>query len=38
MLSRQALDKVGLLDPKYRFYYEDSDWSYRAGLMGLKIY
>ena len=38
MISRQALDKVGLLDPKYRFYYEDSDWSYRAGLMGLNIY
>ena len=38
MISRGALDKVGLLDPKYRFYYEDADWSYRAGLMGLKIY
>jgi len=38
MIGREALEKVGLLDPKYRFYYEDADWSYRARLMGLKIY
>jgi len=38
MLSREALDKVGRLDAKYKFYYEDADWSYRARLAGLKIY
>lgn len=38
MISREALDKVGLLDPEYKFYYEDADWSYRARLAGLKIY
>ncbi len=38
MISRDALDAVGLLDPKYLFYYEDSDWSYRARQLGLKIY
>ncbi len=38
MLTRDALDKVGWLDPKYLFYYEDADWSYRARLLGLNIY
>jgi GT2 family glycosyltransferase len=38
MISREALDKVGWVDPKYRFYYEDADWSYRARIQGLKIY
>jgi hypothetical protein len=37
MISRAALDRVGLLDPKYMFYYEDADWSYRARLLGYKI-
>lgn len=38
LLSRSAIEEVGLLDPVYRFYYEDSDWSYRARLKGYKIY
>lgn len=38
MIGREALDRVGLLDSKYKFYYEDADWSYRARLAGLKIY
>ncbi len=38
LLSRSAVQDVGLLDPVYRFYYEDSDWSYRARLKGYKIY
>ena len=38
LLGRSALEEVGLLDQVYRFYYEDSDWSYRARLKGLKIY
>lgn len=38
LLSRSAIEKVGLLDESYGFYYEDSDWSYRARLQGLKIY
>lgn len=37
LIGRKALMKVGLLDPKYLFYYEDADWSYRARAMGLKI-
>lgn len=37
MIPRTAFDRVGLLDPKYLFYYEDADWSYRARLLGLKI-
>ena len=38
LINRRALKAVGLLDEGYRFYYEDSDWSYRARLMGYKIY
>lgn len=38
LINRQALKAVGLLDEGYRFYYEDSDWSYRARMMGYKIY
>jgi GT2 family glycosyltransferase len=38
LIPRPALAKVGLLDGRYRFYYEDADWSYRARLQGLKVY
>lgn len=37
LIPRRIMDKVGSLDPKYRFYYEDGDWSYRARLQGYKI-
>jgi len=38
LLSRSALEEVGPLDKAYKFYYEDSDWSFRARIRGLKIY
>ncbi len=37
LIPRVAFERVGPLDPKYLFYYEDVDWSYRARLLGLKI-
>jgi GT2 family glycosyltransferase/glycosyltransferase involved in cell wall biosynthesis len=37
LLSREALEQVGLLDEAYEFYYEDADWSYRARALGLKL-
>jgi len=37
LLNRGALDDIGLLDPRYRFYYEDMDWSFRAQAYGYPI-
>lgn len=37
LISRTALTEVGLLDPGYKFYYEDTDWCYRARLRGFRI-
>ncbi len=37
LLNRGALDKIGLLDCRYKFYYEDMDWSFRAHLCGYSI-
>jgi GT2 family glycosyltransferase len=37
LLSRDALDAIGLLDPAYFFYYEDADWSYRARAYGYRV-
>ena len=35
--TRAALDKVGRLEPRYFAYYEDTDWCWRARLMGLRV-
>ncbi len=35
LVSRAAWEQVGPLDEVFGFYYEDTDWSYRARLMGL---
>lgn len=37
MIPRSVLDDVGPMDERYRFYYEDADWSYRAWARGHKI-
>jgi GT2 family glycosyltransferase len=37
LLSRDALEAIGLLDLAYFFYYEDADWSYRARAYGYRI-
>jgi len=38
LLSRKALETVGLLDPDYVIYVEDVDWSARARKAGLTIW
>lgn len=37
LIPRPAWRLVGALDEGFPLYYEDSDWSYRARLLGLKI-
>jgi GT2 family glycosyltransferase len=37
MMTRSALAKVGLLDPIYTFYYEETDWCWRARRRGMKV-
>lgn len=37
LLRKKAIDSVGLLDPSFGFYYEDSDWCYRARLKGWRV-
>jgi len=36
-LNREALEKVGKLDKRYKSYYEDVDWSFRCWLRGSRI-
>jgi hypothetical protein len=38
LMSRQALERVGLLDRELFFLYEDVDWSLRARDAGYRIY
>jgi GT2 family glycosyltransferase len=38
LMSRAALERVGLLDSELFFLYEDVDWSLRARAAGLRIY
>ncbi|HZI89234.1 MAG TPA: glycosyltransferase family 2 protein, partial [Candidatus Polarisedimenticolia bacterium] len=38
LLSRDALEKVGLLDPDYVIYVEDVDWSARAREAGFQLH
>ena len=38
LLSREALESVGLLDPDYVMYVEDVDWSARARERGLILW
>jgi hypothetical protein len=37
LLRRKAVEEVGLLDAKYKSYYEDTDWSFRCWMQGWKI-
>lgn len=37
LLRRKAVEEVGLLDRKYKSYYEDTDWSFRCWMQGWKI-
>lgn len=37
LASRNAIERVGLLDEMFFAYNEDTDWSWRVLLMGLKV-
>jgi GT2 family glycosyltransferase len=37
LITRQAWQETGPLDEHFPMYYEDSEWSYRARLLGFKI-
>ncbi len=37
MLSREAIEEVGLVDEGYQSFYEDADWSFRCWLRGWKV-
>lgn len=36
LIKKEVFNKIGLLDPKYFLYWEDADFSHRAGLAGFK--
>jgi len=37
MVSKKAMDEVGLLDKRYFFFFEETDWAYRMKRAGWKI-
>lgn len=38
MLSRRAVEQVGLMDEQFPIFFNEVDWCYRAKLQGWKIY
>ena len=38
MVRKKAMDEVGLLDKRYFFFFEETDWAYRMEQAGWKIY
>ncbi len=38
MVRKSAMDQVGLLDERYFFFLEETDWAYRMKRAGLDIY
>ncbi len=38
LVHRKAFERIGYLDEKYFIYYEDTDWAYRAKLLGIRIW
>ncbi len=37
LIPKVVFDDVGLIEEMYQFYYEDSDWSYRAKTLGYRL-
>jgi GT2 family glycosyltransferase len=38
VVRRQAIDAVGMLDERYFFFFEETDWAYRMRAEGWKIF
>lgn len=37
LISRAAFERTGPIEEVYHFYYEDTDWSYRARALGFRL-
>jgi GT2 family glycosyltransferase len=37
LVRRDVIEQIGVLDPMYKAYYEDTDWSMRASRAGWKL-
>ena len=38
MVRKKTIEAVGMLDERYFFFFEETDWAYRMGLAGWKIF
>jgi len=38
LVRREAVEKVGLMDPRFFLYFEDVDWCYRMWAKGLEVH
>jgi len=38
LVRKKTMDQVGLLDEKYFFFFEETDWAYRMKQAGWKVY
>ena len=38
LVRRKAMDEVGILDERYFFFFEETDWAYQMSTAGWKIY
>ncbi|HTR67455.1 MAG TPA: glycosyltransferase family 2 protein [Terriglobales bacterium] len=38
LIRRQVFERIGLMDPKYFVYYDDTDFCYRAYRQGVKLF
>jgi len=38
IVRKQAIDEVGMLDERYFFFFEETDWAYRMKVAGWKIF
>lgn len=38
LVRKQAIDEVGMLDERYFFFFEETDWAYRMKAAGWKIF
>jgi len=38
IVRKKAMDEVGTLDERYFFFFEETDWAYRMGVAGWKVY
>ncbi|MDD5772191.1 MAG: glycosyltransferase family 2 protein [bacterium] len=37
LIKKEVIDKIGLMDPRFFIYYEETDWCYRTRRAGYKV-